>query len=145
VGAVSVYLDVNAIVPLFTVDALNDRAEKALRSLNDALIISDFSAAEFCSVIARRVRTRDLRTAEAQTAFFNFDSWCNRYTRRAEMESTDVSGAIRLLRRLDLALRTPDALHIAIVRRTGCKLLSFDIQLARAARALGIEILPTDK
>ena len=76
-GAVSVYLDVNVIVPLFVVDPLNGRAEKALRRLHEDLIVSDFSAAEFSSVIARRVRTHDLRAEEARTAFVNFDSWCN--------------------------------------------------------------------
>jgi predicted nucleic acid-binding protein len=142
VGAVSVYLDVNVIVPLFVADLLNDRAEKTLRNLDDDLIVSDFSAAEFSSVIARRVRTRDLRAEEARTAFSNFDSWCTRYSRRVEIDTIDVSGASSLMRRLDLALRTPDALHIAIVHRTSCKLLTFDRSMARVARTLGIEIVP---
>jgi uncharacterized protein len=141
VGTVSVYLDVNAIVPLFAIDLLNDRAEKALRSLDDDLVVSDFSAAEFSSVIARRVRTRDLRVEEARTAFSNFDGWCARYTRRVEIDTIDVSGASSLIRRLDLALRTPDAIHIAIVHRTSCKLLTFDKSMASAARAIGIEIV----
>jgi hypothetical protein len=47
VGAVSVYLDASVIVPLFALDPLNDRAERALRGLHEILIISDFSAAEF--------------------------------------------------------------------------------------------------
>lgn len=140
-GTVSVYLDVNVIVPLFAIDLLNDRAEKALRSLDDDLVVSDFSAAEFSSVIARRVRTRDLRVEEARTAFSNFDGWCARYTRRVEIDTIDVSGASTLIRRLDLALRTPDAIHIAIVHRTSCKLLTFDKSMASAARAIGIEIV----
>jgi uncharacterized protein len=70
---VSVYLDVNVIIPLFAVDLLSDRAEKALRNLDDDLVVSDFCAAEFSSVIARRVRTRDLRAEEARTAFSNFE------------------------------------------------------------------------
>ena len=137
----SVYLDVNVIVPLFAVDVLSDRAEKALRNLNDDLVVSDFSAAEFSSVIARRVRTRDLRAEEARTAFSNFDNWSARYTRRVEIDTVDVSAASSLMRRLDLALRTPDALHIAIVHRTSCKLLTFDKSMARAAQTLGIEIV----
>jgi predicted nucleic acid-binding protein len=141
VGTVSVYFDVNVIVPLFVVDLLNDRAEKTLRSLDDDLIVSDFSAAEFSSVIARQVRTRDLRAEEARTAFSNFDSWCALYTRRVEISTIDVSAASSLMRRLDLSLRTPDALHIAIVHRASCKLLTFDRAMARAARALGVELL----
>ncbi len=137
----SVYLDVNVIVPLFAVDLFSNRAEKALRNLADDLVVSDFSAAEFSSVIARRVRTRDLRAEEARTAFSNFDSWCARYIRRVEIDTIDVSGASSLMRRLDLSLRTPDALHLAIVHRTNCKLLTFDKSMASAAQGLGIEIV----
>jgi len=97
VGAVSIYLDVNVIVPLFAVDLFSNRAEKALRNLDDDLVVSDFSAAEFSSVIARRVRTRDLRAEEARTAFSNFDSWCARYTRRLEIDTIDVTGASSLI------------------------------------------------
>jgi len=141
VGAVSVYLDVNVIIPLFAVDLLSDRADKALRKLDDDLVVSDFCAAEFSSVIARRVRTRDLRAEEARTAFSNFDSWCARYTRRLEIDTIDVSGASSLMRRLDLSLRTPDALHLAMVHRTNCKLLTFDRSMASVAEGLGIEIV----
>ncbi len=137
----SVYLDVNVIVPLFAVDLLGDRAEKALRKLHDDVVVSDFCAAEFSSVIARRVRTRDLPAEEARTAFSNFDNWCAQYARRVEIDTLDVSGASSLMRRLDLSLRTPDALHLAIVHRTSCKLLTFDKSMVSAAQALGIEIV----
>ena len=137
----SVYLDANVIIPLFVPDPHNDRTERALRRLNDDLIVSDFSAAEFSSVIARRARTRDLRAEEARLAFSNFDGWCARYVRIIEIERSDVSIASNLIRRLDLALRTPDALHIAIVQRTGCRLLTFDKLMAKVAHTLGVETI----
>ena len=137
----SVYLDANVLVPLFAIDPLTGRAEKALRALHDDLIVSDFSGAEFSSVIARRVRTRDLRAGEARTAFSNFDTWCARHAKHVSIENTDVMGATGLMRRLDLALRTPDAIHIALVQRIGCSLLSFDRILVNAAKALAIRVL----
>jgi predicted nucleic acid-binding protein len=106
--------------------------------VKDELTVSDLSAAEFASVIARRVRTRDLRAEEARAAFSNFDSWCARYTQQIEVERTDVSTAAGLIRRLDLPLRTPDAIHIAIVLRTACRLLTFDRAMAIVARTLGV-------
>jgi predicted nucleic acid-binding protein len=141
VGAVSVYLDANVIVPLFAVDPLNNRAQKALRRLDDSLILSDFSVAEFSSVMARRVRMRILRAEEARTAFSNFDIWRARHARLIRIESIDISSATDLIRRLDLSLRTPDALHIALIRRIGCKLLTFDKVLAGVAQALGLEVI----
>ena len=136
-----VYLDANVIVPLFGVDPLTNRAEKALHRLDDDLIVSDFSVAEFSSVMARRVRMRELRRDEARTAFLNFDVWCARHARRIQVESTDILSATELRRRLDHSLHTPDALHIAVVRRIGCKLLTFDSIMGNVARALGVEVV----
>ncbi len=135
----SIYVDANVMVAWFVLDPLNERADAALRRLKDELTISDFTAAEFSSVIARRVRTGDLDADEARTAFANFDNWCARYARRVELVFQDVACACDLVRRLDLVLRTPDAIHIAMVRRTGCQLLTFDKAMARAACALGLE------
>jgi hypothetical protein len=70
---------------------------RRLRGLRYSLIVSDFSAAEFSSVIARRTRTRDLRTDEARTVFSNFDTWCGRHTQLVNIESIDILGAIGLL------------------------------------------------
>ncbi len=137
----SVYLDVNVLVALFVADPLSGRAEEALRGVHDRVVISNLAAAEFSSVIARRVRTRELRAVEARAAFSNLDSWCERYAQLATLESSDVSAAIALMRRLEFPLRTPDALHIALVQRSGCALLSFDIALINVARALGLSII----
>lgn len=137
----SVYLDVNVLVALFVIDTHNERADKAVRDLRENVIVSSLSAAEFSAVIARRVRTRDLRAGEARIAFANFDIWCAQHSARVEFDNTDVAAAIALMRRLDFPLRTPDALHIAIVQRTGCTLLTFDRAMAKVARALGIGII----
>ncbi len=137
----SVYLNVNVIVALFAVDPLSDRADKALRGLRDTLVISDLAGAEFSSVMARRVRTRELRAGEARTAFANFDLWCGSQTRIVGIEGVDVAHATNLVRRLDVTLRTPDALHIAIAQRSGSALLTFDRAMANVARTVGIEVV----
>jgi predicted nucleic acid-binding protein len=133
--------DANVLVGLFAIDPLTKRADASLRRLHDDLIVSDLSGAEFSSAIARRVRTRDLRADEARTAFSNFDTWCARHVELVGIDSSDIIGATGLMRRLDLSLRTPDAVHMALVQRIGCTLLSFDRTLARAARALGIAVI----
>ena len=136
----SIYLDVNVLVALFVLDPLNGRADKAMRSLRDDLIVSNLSVAEFSAAIARRVRMRDLSGSEARTAFTQFDAWCAGYTRTMEMEGSDVTAATGWMRRLDLPLRTPDALHIAIAQRTGCRLLTFDRTMVKVARTLGLAV-----
>lgn len=136
----TVYPDVNVLVALFVADPLNDQAEKAMRDLRDDLIVSNFSIAEFSAVIARRVRTRDLSGNEARAAFAQFDAWCAAYAQTMDMEDRDLSTATIWMRRLDLALRTPDALHIAIAQRAGCRLLTFDRAMAKIARTLGLAV-----
>lgn len=53
------------------------------------------------------------------------------------MSVADVPSAGRLLRRTRTALRTPDALHLAVAVRLGVTLATFDQTLADAAREAG--------
>jgi predicted nucleic acid-binding protein len=43
--------------------------------------------------------------------------------------------------REDLALRGADALHVALARRTGPSLLTFDKKLASSARRAGLTVV----
>ena len=138
----SVYLDASALVPLFANDALSQRADAILRANQSTLIVSDFAAAEFASAIARRMRTRFLTIAEARIAFANFDTWIAREAERAQTTAADVSSATNVIRRLDLTLRTADAIHIAIAQRLDADILTFDRQMAAAARTLGTKVVP---
>jgi predicted nucleic acid-binding protein len=134
---VSVYLDASVLVALFTNDPFTARAETFLRAEPLVVIVSDFSAAEFSSVIARHVRTKDIRKDDARIVFSNFDTWTARTTQRAPISAADIIAAEILLRRLDLALRTPDAINIAMAQRMGATLVTFDKKMAVAARSIG--------
>lgn len=57
-----------------------------------------------------------------------------------EINADDLAEATRWLSRLDPPLRTPDAIHLAACGRLGSTLLTFDVQMARAAEALGIAL-----
>jgi predicted nucleic acid-binding protein len=70
-----------------------------------------------------------------------FDSWLSRAATRVAIVSSDVSTAEAFLRRLELNLRTPDALNIAVTTRLHASLATFDNKMALAARKLGLEIL----
>lgn len=134
----SLYLDASVLVSMFTADALTARADRYLRAHSPVLVVADFAAAEFASAIARRVRMRELKHNEAQSAFANFDAWLGRGATRIETNAADIAAAERYLRRLDLTLRTPDALNIATAERLGTELATFDTKMAAAARALGL-------
>lgn len=136
----SVYLDANVLVALTTPDALTDRVDAFLRQRHPELV-SDFATAEVASAIARRVRTGGLSGELARHAFRTLDAWVARVATRVELVAADISAAIVFLRRLDLNLRTPDALHIAVAQRLGCELLTFDVKMAASARTLGARLV----
>lgn len=136
----SVYLDTSVLVPVFMQEAFTERAERYLRSGLEVLIVSDFAAAEFAAALARRVRTSELLAHRARSAFAAFDGWTPRVTQRVDLRATDVRTAETFIRGLDLPLRTPDALHIAIAQRLGVTLATFDESMKKSAIALGVPV-----
>jgi predicted nucleic acid-binding protein len=137
----SFYLDTSVIVNLLTPEPLSLRADALARAGSDELVISDFAAAEFSSVIARRVRTGELSPDEGRSALADFDLWSEQATQRVKTTSNDIAQADRYVRRLDLTLPTPDAIHIAIVRRLGASLATFDRGMTLAAELLGVAVV----
>jgi predicted nucleic acid-binding protein len=137
---VIVYLDASVIVALLTQDLFTDRAKAFLSRGTPALMVSDYAAAEYASVVARRVRTKALTVADGLAAFSTLDVWTARAARRVDITSADIVTATGFLRRLDLTLRTPDAVNIAIAQRVGATLATFDTQMAANAVTLGLSV-----
>lgn len=136
------YLDANVLIALFTNDALTARAETLLRAEKPVVLVSDFAGAEFASAVARRMRMGEYTISDAQLIFTNFDAWTARAAQSIGVVAADVKTAEAFLRRLDLTLRTPDALHIAIAQRAGATLVTFDQKMAASARMLGTPVAP---
>jgi uncharacterized protein len=139
---VNLYLDASVVVALLTKDVFTSRAETYLLANAPVLIVSDFAAAEFASVIARRLRTREITEPIARVVFAELDAWVIRTTEHAETTTADMVAASGALRRLDLPLRTADAVNIAIARRIGATLMTFDEKMAASAKALGVDVAP---
>ena len=57
-----------------------------------------------------------------------------------DVHPADVRLAYSYVRRFGLALRAPDALHLAITHRLNATLVTLDRRLERAARELGIAV-----
>lgn len=135
----SVYLDASVVVSFFVNDPLSHRADRFMGSF-EAGIFSDFGAAEFASAIARRVRSRLLTPDDARATLADFDSWTVRAVGRVDTTSADIAAAAAYLRRLDLNLRTPDAVHLAIAQRLDAEVATFDERMASCAQALGVRV-----
>ncbi len=136
------YLDASVIVPLFLADTFTERAESLLRTPDLAPIVADWAVLEVSNVVSRRVRIRALTEEAALTVLANFDLWRGRWAADAETTPADVDAAIQLVRRFDLLLRGPDAIHIAITQRLGARLFTFDERMATSAAVVGLETAP---
>jgi len=138
-----VYLDASVLIALFIdSDPFTDRAKAYLASIVDSLIVSDFAAAEFVSGVARLTRMRRLAADDASAIFATFDAWKARTSETANATTPDIAAAAAAVRRLDLNLRTPDAINIAVADRLGATLATFDDRMATTARALGVTVAP---
>lgn len=137
----SVYLDTSVLVALWSSDdAHSNRAEAFVRSGPMALVVSDFACAEFAAVLARHVRSDKLDAGIARKTFAEFDIWRTRSVEPLDTERSDIAAADAFLRRLDLNLRTPDAIHIGIAQRVGADLATFDKRMAVCAHELGVPL-----
>jgi uncharacterized protein len=136
----TIYLDTNVVVSLFTDDVFTPRAEAFFQARRGPFTISDLLAVEFSAVIARQVRTHLRHRTEALAILTEFDAWCSDSTERIPLTSEHFALAESHLRGLHLALSTPDALHIAVTQRIDAELATFDEQVATAARRLGLTL-----
>ena len=133
-----IYLDTSALMSLILRDAHTGRIRTWFRDATPLFAVSLFSLVEFGGAIGVRRRMSAINTEQAHQAAAHFDKWIAAQATMIPIEPQDFHAAASFVRRFDLGLRAPDALHIAICRRLGLALLTFDTRQASAARQLGV-------
>lgn len=136
----NVYLDASAIVPFFVSDAFTGRIRSFLGSNAPRIRVSDFGAAELVSLLGIQIRIGNIGKAQARAILRRLDEWMAGEPTMIEIVPDDIRAADAFLRRLDLVLRTPDAIHIAAATRLGLDLVTFDSRMAACARAIGASV-----
>jgi len=138
----SVYLDASVLLPTLIDEPESDAVERFLAGVDDGLVISEFAATEVASGMSRLVRTRLITSDVAARRLSIFDAWRADEGRPVDVEAADFRAASAIVRRFELMLRAPDALHIAVCRRLDARLATLDVRLAEAAGALGVRVAP---
>lgn len=136
----SVLLDASAIISLFVKQRWTERTIQFLDSRDRRPVVSDFAAGETVAGLLRLERIGDLLHDVTANAITDFDQWRVAHADVAECVSADVRVAAQLVRRADLLLRMPDAIHLAIAQRLAVPLLTFDRRMRDAATSLGIPL-----
>lgn len=132
------------MLPILIKEPASATVDAFMSTVQQELWVSDFAAAEVASAVSRLVRTGRLEATDGAASLSDFDVWRAAMTRAAEIHAVDVRLAGVYVRRFDLALRTPDALHLAIARRLDVTLVTLDRRMAAAGRELGVAVeVPT--
>jgi predicted nucleic acid-binding protein len=134
-----VYFDTSFIAPNY----LNEVSSEAVASFLDVppgqFAISDWTLAEFASLLARLVRTQSLPRQEALDTMRLFEQDARDAMLVIEPVRADFTLARELLlREPGVGLRTPDALHLAIAGNRKLMLHTLDSGLLNAAKVHGV-------
>lgn len=136
----SCYLDSSVVLPTLVREPASGVVDSFMTTAGQELLVSDFAAAEVASALSRLVRTGRLQASEGAACLMDFDIWRAAMTTMTEIHAADIRLAGAYVRRFDLALRAPDALHVAIARRLDVALVTLDRRMATAARELGVAV-----
>ncbi len=134
----SIYLDASVLVPLFHEEAGTPAVERLLAERAPSPFISRYAAGEVASAFSRLLRMREISEATARSYLAALDGLIGDRAVVPSLDDMDVAAATGLVRRFDLKLRLPDAIHLAACQRRGLTLATLDDMLADAARALGV-------
>jgi hypothetical protein len=138
----STYLDASVVVALFTDDVFADMDAARVSRANHPIVVSDFGVAEFASGLGLRVRRAALSPASARRACDLLDHRLSASCDVVSLAPQDIALATAWLRRFDLTLRAPDAIHLAIAARLAAPVATFDAGMEVAARTLGVPLAP---
>ena len=137
----NVYFDASALVPMYVPEISSPVVHAFADAVTEKIYISYLAAGELSSAISRRVRMGELTAEIARERLALFDEWTASDTISLPLDTADIRRAIIMVRRFDLKLLMPDAIHAALCARYELRLVTLDERLAEAARELGVEVI----
>ena len=137
----NVYFDASALVPMYVPEISSPVVHAFADAVTEKIYISDLAAGELASAISRRVRMGELTAEIARERLALFDEWTASDTISLPLDTADIRRAIIMVRRFDLKLLMPDAIHAALCARHELRLVTLDERLAEAARELQVEVI----
>jgi predicted nucleic acid-binding protein len=81
-----------------------------------------------------------LAAEEANARLADFEAWRAASSSPIDVHAADVRLAYAYVRRFELMLRAPDALHLAIARRLDATFATLDRRLAKVGQEIGVVV-----
>lgn len=132
--AESVYIDTSVLGAYYCSEPSSATAEHALRQVG-APVVSTLTEVEFCSLIARKRRLRELSERQGEEILNLFGVHvAEGFYRRISLTSEHFLKARQLVGAPNSVLRTLDALHLAAAITESLALMTADRDLAKAAK-----------
>lgn len=136
-----IYADTNVLIALVCKDATSRAAERWIEEVDEPIALSDWTVIEFRSNIGLRVRKRLLSRQAGLAIMAEFDRLVGESMHALVPAPGHFRQASQWLASPACALRSADALHLAIARGHGCSAFAtFDRPLATAARRLELPV-----
>jgi uncharacterized protein len=137
----SFYFDACVLVPLFVEEDASAAVSRFVERATGETAVSDMAIAEFGAALSHHVRSRRSTEKAANSILTLFDQWVAGDAERIAVAPTDIIRAGAIVRRFDLKLLTPDAIHAAVCERLGLTLVTLDGRLADAGERLGVAVV----
>jgi uncharacterized protein len=132
------YLDTSVVVALLTGEASAARIRLWLGNRKPTpLMISDWSFTEISSALSLKLRTNQITRQACEAAQTQFHRLARTSIEILPVSQKQFYDAAGYCDRHTLALRSGDALHLAIVVDAGLELVTLDKRFASAAKACG--------
>ena len=136
------YIDTSALVAYYCPEPMSDKIERALLSIAQPHI-SYLTDVEIASAIARKVRCQEITPSDGHRIINFYRTHVDkRQYCWLPLELNHFQMARSWISQFNTALRTLDALHLAVAAANDLPILSLDNQLLEAADYFGIQIVP---
>ncbi len=134
------YLDTSVLAAYYCPEQNSLKVEKLIRTLKSPAI-SHLVETELYSAVARKVRVKELSRQDANLITSQFNVHLEkRFYRLLPIGVRHYSIAREWIGRFDTALRTLDALHLAVSYSENMIIVSADTHLCKAAEYFGIQV-----
>ena len=136
------YLDTSLLVALLVRESGTEAAKTYLSAAGDeTMLASHWVITELSSALALKRRTGSITAIEQAAALAMFRRFSTARLELVDVEARDFDEAARLCDQAAAPLRAGDALHLALCKRLGARVATFDRGMATAAQC---HALPCD-
>ncbi len=135
-----IYFDTSFVAPLFVKENTSTSISTKIKQLpQQNIAISDWVLVEFSSLIARKVRMKELSSELATETIEIFNQTSYEHWNVINLSPNDFTLATQFIGYFQTNLRAGDALHLAVVSNRQYEIYTLDKGLIKAAEVLHID------